>query len=148
MQDEQAFLNEVLRGHQGAILLCNHVFWCGQLFDDLIDKDKPVSDEDLMKCFWLCWVAIPSNPFYRQFFNEIQPILRTALFAWMDSVTLERRGDDHGKNIAFVLRDCMADLVIQCALLIGGYEWGRQVSVRIRDYSHDETLEDYKGGLS
>jgi hypothetical protein len=69
--------------------------------------------------------------------------MAAALQDWRDSVTLEREGDPHGRSLAFVLRDQLTGLVVQCAYLVGGSAWMAEVSAGIRRYFHDETLSAY-----
>ena len=69
--------------------------------------------------------------------------MAAALQDWRDSVCLERNGDHHGRTLAFVLRDQLTSLVVQCAGIIGGFEWMQQVSVEIRRHFHEDALADY-----
>jgi len=145
-KNETEFLLETLRGNEEAVRLCQLFFRVSQVIDDLIDRDKPVSPEAITGSYWMALVEIPSNGFYLRHFNSLQPIVRQVFIDWMDSSALERQ-DDHGRNLAFVLRDSPAALVTQCAYLIGGYEWMRKVSTEIRKHIHEDTLDGYKAEL-
>lgn len=139
---QREFLSTVLRGHDPAVRFCERVFNISQVVDDLHDKDRAVTGTQRNALIW-DMLTLTSDPFYRYHFYVLQPMLRTALNDWFDSTQLEQ-GDHHDRTLAFVLRDQLTGVVSQCAYLVGGYDWLRQVSVDIRRYFHDETLEDYE----
>jgi hypothetical protein len=91
-------------------------------------------------------VQIPSNSFYQQNFQHLQPMIRSVFLDWEDATDLEK-GDDNDKNLAFVLRDSVGMIVIHCALMIGGRKLAREVSLMVRRYIHDEPLKLYKEDL-
>lgn len=135
-----------LKGNKDAFKLCLDIFHISQLWDDLVDGDKPVNPLDINKVFYKCLVEIPSNPFYIQHRATITPALSVFAHDWMDANLLEL-STEHHRNIAFVLRDSVASLALVCAEIIGGYEWCRRFSPLLRDVTFDETLEEYKQEL-
>ncbi|MBY5942294.1 hypothetical protein KUW00_15550 [Halomonas sp. DP5N14-9] len=141
--DEHQFLRYVLREDTAAIAAFKTISRVSQTLDDLIDKDRPVSDGDVISAFWMIIVELPANPFYRA--NEIylRPLLASALSDWRVSVALERDGDAHGRHLAFVLRDQLAGVLCQMAYLVGGEQWMNQVAVEIRRHVHEDTLSEY-----
>jgi hypothetical protein len=145
-QNETQFLHEILMGNHEAVRLCQLFARVSQVLDDLIDKDKPVPDEVIVKSYWDCLIEVPSNTFYQQNFGNLQPIVRQVLIDWLDATALEK-GGDHEKNIAFVLRSSLESIVIQSALILGGYEWVRKVSLKVREFVFTESLKDYKEAL-
>lgn len=142
---ERAFLQHVLQGQAAAILFCEALFRISQTLDDLIDGDKPVTGQAVYRAFWEALVDIPGNPFYRQHEAVLRPLMAAALQDWRDSVSLERDGDRHGRTLAFVLRDQLTSLVVQCAGIVGGFDWMQQVSAEIRRHFHEDKLDDYLG---
>ena len=145
--NERAFLQHVLQSHGPAIQLCEALFRISQTLDDLIDGDKPVTGELIFQAFWEALIELPANSFYRQYEPFLRPLMASSLQDWRDSVSLERAGDHHGRTLAFVLRDQLTGLVVQCAGLVGGFAWMQQVSAEIRRFFHDEALVDYLGEL-
>lgn len=141
--NERAFLQHVLKDHAAAILFCEALFRVSQTLDDLIDGDKPVTGDAIYAAFWEAMIDIPGNPFYRAHEPILRPLMAAALQDWRDSVTLERDGDHHGRSLAFVLRDQLTSLVVQCAGLIGGFDWMQEVSAKIRRHFHEDKLADY-----
>lgn len=143
--NERAFLQHVLQGHAAPILFCESLFRISQTLDDLIDGDKPVTGQAVYRAFWEALIDLPGNPFYRQHESVLRPLMAAALQDWRDSVTLERAGDHHGRTLAFVLRDQLTSLVVQCAGIVGGFDWMQQVSAEIRRHFHEDALDDYLG---
>lgn len=74
--------------------------------------------------------------------------MASALQDWRDSVCFERTDSHHLRSVAFVLRDQLATLLIQCAYLVGGYQWMSEVSVPVRQHIHEDTLGDYMASLN
>jgi len=144
--NEQQLIAQALKGNQEAAAFCTMIFEASQVWDDMIDGDKPVDKEQINSVFWNLLVALPGNSFYRQNTDSITPIIMQSITDWHVANALAS-GDNHERSIAFVLRDSVSALLIHCATLIGGYTWGRQVAVEIRKAIHNETLEDYIKGL-
>ena len=140
--NEREFLQHVLKDHAPAILFCESLFRVSQTLDDLIDRDQPVTDDTIYQSYWEALIEIPSNSFYRANEITLRPLMAAALQDWKDSVTLER-DSQHGRTLAFVLRDQLTSLVVQCSCLIGGFDWMQQVSKDIRLQFHNETLGEY-----
>lgn len=141
--NEREFLHYVLKDNAPAILFCESLFRVSQTLDDLIDRDKPVTNDAIYQAFWEALIDIPTNSFYRAYELTLRPLMAAALQDWKDSVTLERDDSHHNKTIAFVLRDQLTSLVVQCACLVGGFVWMQQVSKDIRLQFHSETLGEY-----
>jgi len=144
--DERDFLRMALQNNMAAVAFCECLFRVSQTWDDLIDQDKEVSKNQINSMMWEALVVLPSNPFYQRWQHELQPLLKAFILDWIDATTLEST-DDHGKNIAFVLRDSVGAVVSHCAYLIGGYDWMVKVSPDVRRHIFEEKLEDYKQKL-
>lgn len=140
---ERELLNDWLLGDVHAVQFCEALFKISQIWDDLIDERDKASNDDINQAFWLALAVIPTNPFYLRNGDHLQPLIQKAILDWMDANQLEQL-DDHEKNIAFVLRDTVSTIVLDCARLIGGYEWARSISMQVRKAIYDETLSDYK----
>ncbi len=146
MNTELNHLTHALRGDLQAIKFCDDLFALTQVWDDLVDGDREVAPETVNRTFWRALVELPQNPFYLRNLEDLRPLLRGFFNDWFDANSLEH-GDVHERTLSFVLRDAVGSVVSQCAYLVGGYEWMRQVSPDIRRMIHDERLEDYLRGL-
>ena len=143
---EHNFLMKVLCGDGHAVRFCEMLFTVSQTLDDLVDRDKPRTDTDIIRAFHIALIALPENPFYRNHFDYLRPMLAMALQAYTDSVALEKSGAPHALSLAFVLRDRLTDVVIQCARLTAGWEHAQRIAEEVQLYFQDETLTQYKAG--
>lgn len=142
-ENEAELLREVLPNAPAARDFCTTLFHISQVLDDLIDGDKSLAQEAVIHAFWRALIDLPENPFYREHEPFLRPLMASALQDWTDSVTLERAGDEHSRHIAFVLRDQLAGLVVQCSRLVGGYSWMVKTGPAIRHHFHEDALSDY-----
>jgi len=138
---------EVLQGNAAAIecfMLIRDVlhFW-----DDLIDKDHTVSDAYIHGSMFKALVALPTNDFYRRFQDMLQPVLVNAIANWHAANAFEAGEDERLLQIAFVVRSDYANILIQMAYIIGGYDWVTAVTPVIRRMWTTEDFTAYKANL-
>lgn len=144
---KKTIITKALKGNKDAIYLIDCVAFIARIWDNLVDGD-PVTKDDLNRSFWLALVEMPQNPFFNHFQGQITALLRDYINNWMDANEYEKTGDLHKKTLSFVLRDMIGGIVSQCAYLIGGYDWMREVSPEIRSIQFEETLTEYMEGLN
>ena len=118
------------------------------LWDDLVDRDAPISDETVHRGFYAALVLLPQNEFYKEHFDHLNPILVNAITNWRIANLMERHGDEYQHRIAYILRSSYVDLVTQCALLVGGPDYASEVGYAIRMHAHKETWEGYQRNLA
>ena len=144
---EHQLLLYVLRGNLDAVALCEALARISQTWDDLVDGDRAVADTAVHAAFQCALIELPSNPFYRRFMDTLLPVLQVVILDWITSTQLELQ-DDHGKNLAFVLRDQLGVFVVLCAQLIGGHTWALKIASQVRrQIYNNESLETYKQSL-
>lgn len=115
-----------------------------ELFDDMIDRDKPLEDAHIVRVLFKVLTEIPMNPFFDCFKSQLVPIIITGINAWLDSTELEN-GSDNDKVFAYVLRDWYMEFVAYVVYLTRGRDYMRSISMDIRQFfTHHETLEEYK----
>lgn len=131
-----------LQGHQDAIDLCTLIFDIAHVWDDLIDKDKPVSNDDIHNVFWMALIELPQNPFYARFFTHLHPLMKMGILNWKSANALEASTTPEHKVIAYALRLVITDIVTMCALLVGGRQWAEQVHLQMQ-LSSPESLSSY-----
>lgn len=119
-----------------------------ELFDDLIDKDKPIEDEHVIRVLFSLLTEMPMNPFFDKNKGAIVPVIVTGINAWLDANVLER-GTRENKVYSYVLRGWYCELILFVIYLTKGKHHMRSVSMEVREYfTHHETLEDYIEGLA
>lgn len=119
-----------------------------EVWDDLIDKDKPIEDDDIHNAFWILLTELPLNPFFDRFKTNLIPLLISGINAWMDANELEGNGSGNDHVFSYVLRDWYMEFVSFVIYLTRGREYMREVSMDVRYFfTHHETLEEYKEKL-
>ena len=81
------------------------------IWDDLVDKDKPVSEDAINKAFLICLVYLPSNPFYQYIQKDILPMWITVVSSYQTANFFEKTKDEHGVEIAHTLRYAVGNII-------------------------------------
>jgi hypothetical protein len=119
-----------------------------ELFDDLIDRDKPVEDAHVIRVLFSLLTEMPLNPFFDRFKQQLIPIMITGINAWLDANALER-GTKNDQVFAYVLRDWYMEFISYVIYLVRGRDYMREVSMDVRRFfTHHETLEAYREKLA
>lgn len=104
MSAKSALTLDLFGGNVHAQRMCVMVMDVISTWDDLLDKDVPVSDADLSRAFTTCLVDLPSNPFYRAHHHAVVPLIHTGLTAWMAANLAEGSGDRTRVDAAGTIR--------------------------------------------
>ena len=118
-----------------------------ELWDDLIDGDKEVDQQQVMRVFTNLLTTMPLNPFFNQHKTVFIPLIQASINAWFDSLNLEK-GSDNDKAMAYMLRWYSHEAFIYTIFLTRGYEYMRSVSLEVRRFfTGHESLEEYRRKL-
>lgn len=138
-----ALFSNFLLGNEEAINFVVRVFRALHVWDDLIDKDKPVSDDEIHAVFWDLLVGLPADRFYQANLGLLSGTLVNSIVNWHIANKLEREGNEKDKSIAFILRGAYIDVLSTSALIVGGLDWAREIGPDIRRWAHEETFDQY-----
>jgi hypothetical protein len=144
---DRDFMLHAFKGNQAAVDYVLMVARVADVWDNLIDRDAPVTDKDINDAFWLLAVEIPRNQFFQAFANDLLPVTATGILNWMTANGLERRAEHIAIEIAHVIRYSIADVVMLAALLCGGREWAAEVGPELRLRSQRSDLNEYINSL-
>lgn len=98
-------------GNQDALNMYRMFVDLSHTWDDLVDKDKDVSEEATNEAFAIALVYLPANPFYRSIQDAILPMWLTVISAYQTANKFERDKDPHGLEIAHTLRYATGSIV-------------------------------------
>jgi hypothetical protein len=140
--------NEFLRGNIEAVQFVVRVFRALHIWDDLIDRDKALTDDEINSVFWDLLVVLPTDPFYIRNIALLNSTLVNAIINWHIANKLEREGDEKDKSVAFVLRGAYIDILSAAAFIVGGMQWVQEVGPAIRRWAHEETFDEYMVNLA
>jgi alpha-D-ribose 1-methylphosphonate 5-triphosphate diphosphatase PhnM len=108
--------------------------------DDLIDER--FTPERLLSALSLA-TTMYSTPFWIENSARLSGAMQVVGNTYADSVAWERSGEKWKAEVADVIRLVGNDMVIVVAQIVGGWEHGRRISQRLREfawrYQHKET---------
>lgn len=143
MSNDREFLLHAYQGNQAAVDLILHIVEVADVWDNLIDKDKELSDAQINRAFAIALLELPRNTFYQQHHVELLPVMTTGTLNWLISNEYEKQQDKEAHALAHVLRYGIADMALFIAYLIGGHDWAQQVAPEMRRRSQKDNLENY-----
>ena len=141
-------LRSFLKGDEAAVSFVVRVFRALHVWDDLIDKDKTVTDDEIHAVFWDLLITLPADPFYRANLNLLGGTLVNSVINWRIANKMERDGNEKDKSIAFILRGAYIDILSASAFIVGGFDWVNEIGPDVRRWAHEETFEEYLTNLA
>lgn len=139
----EAALLEMMRGDADAVRLINELAFCSHVYDDLIDRDKPVDPQSIHRMMTMAFVSIPDNPFYRRHQAKLLPVLATGLLNWRAANEMEAVGDSEELHISHATRYSLADVALLAMVLAGGFEHAAKNARRLRLMAQNDTWSNY-----
>ena len=130
-------------GDRAAVAWLLDFFDACELFDDLIDKDKPISDERVIRALWEVMVDMPGNPFFLRNAHRLIPIVSMGINAWLDANDMEGDGTEHDLHAAYVMRGAYGAITQTVIEIVRGREVMRACSLEIVRFFGAETFEEY-----
>lgn len=122
--------NEHASNFIGAFVLFCH------LLDDIVDKDKEVSDQRLVREILVFLESLVCNPWVRDNSCLLWPLIVTSSNAWLDSNRL-RKGRAGEQIQADVLKGMYHEVVWFTAYLCGGQQHMQEMTTRFREYDFE-----------
>jgi hypothetical protein len=135
-------LRDCLRGRQDAVDLVLMIREVSHTWDDLIDKDKPVTPEQIHRAFWISLIGIKTNAFFCEHEDVLLPILETGILNYVASVDLERT-PGHSRHLAHTARYAVGDVVLIMARLIGGLDWAMANAATLKLLLQTDSFSDF-----
>jgi hypothetical protein len=129
-------------GNQDAIDFIDCFFDAVELWDDLIDKDVPISDDHVNRVFTSLMFTLPSNPWFMAKHQYYRPLIMAAINGFHDANEMCLSDSKKIRNLAFHIRNFGIEIHIATAFLLGGYNHMRLVSREIREFYAFEEFEN------
>ena len=148
MMSDREFLLAAFKNDQNALNYVLMIVKIADVWDNLIDRDNPVSDAQINQAFrWLA-VDIPRNPFYRAYCDTLLPVVESGILNWMIANRMEEdAGNTRSLEIAHVIRYSIADVLLMVARICGGAEWAVEVGPELRMRSQRSDFKEYIDSL-
>jgi purine-cytosine permease-like protein len=114
------------------------------IWDDLVDKDKPVPEVDINRAFLICLVYLPGNPFYRSIQDAILPMWLVVVSSYETANKFEADKDPHGIEISHGLRYAAGNIIAYAVHVCVGTEKAREVLPAVWKNIFYERFDEYR----
>lgn len=131
-------------GNQDALNMYRMFVSVAHVWDDLVDKDKEVSEDAINNTFLTCLVYLPANPFYQTIQTQVLPMWLTVVSAYQVANHFEREKDPHGIEIAHSLRYAVGNIVAYAVHVCVGAEQAKQVLPEVWKAIFFERFDEYR----
>jgi hypothetical protein len=142
MKDEGKL--EWFGGNQDALNMYRAFVNLAHTWDDMIDRDKPVSADDINRAFLTCLVYLPANPFYRAIQDQILPMWLVVVSSYETANAFEKAKDPHGIEIAHSLRYAAGSIIAYAVHVCLGAEKAKEVLPEVWKAMFYERFDDYR----
>jgi len=134
--------DEIYKGNESAKSLSFQLIEVSQAWDDLYDKDKEVTGDQVNRVFLLSIIEMQENPLWSGC-GMAHHVLNVYL-RWRDASKIEENApSDDDLNKCYMIRAGMYDLFVLLAYYLHGDEWAMTVGPLVRRF-YGETLKEYK----
>jgi hypothetical protein len=133
-----------MAGNQEAVDAVNTICSICDVWDDLIDADKPVAPADINAAFTRALIGLQLNGFYKRHEASFFGLLVTGVNAWLDANELQKSPSEKWRMLAFYIRTFGFEITNLAAFLSGGWDHLRRVSVDMRMFFENETYSEWE----
>jgi purine-cytosine permease-like protein len=131
-------------GNQDALNMYRMFVDLAHTWDDLVDKDKAVSEDAINNAFLVCLAYLPANPFYQTIQQQVLPMWLTVISAYQVANHFEREKDPHGIEIAHSLRYAVGNIVAYAVHVCVGAEQAKQILPEVWKAIFFERFDEYR----
>ena len=131
-------------GNQDALNMYRMFVDLAHTWDDLVDKDRAVSEDAINNAFLVCLAYLPANPFYQTIQQQVLPMWLTVVSAYQVANHFEREKDPHGIEIAHSLRYAVGNIVAYAVHVCVGAEQAKQVLPEVWKAIFFERFDEYR----
>lgn len=142
-------LKKACCGNASAENFVDAMFDVLHFFDDVSDKDKPLSNRDVEESLWKALIELPRNQFYRDYFLDLNPMVANAIQDWITANKFEESADSENEMmIAYIIRSSYVTILTQVARICGSHDLASEISMDLRKLCHYEGFAEYKAALT
>ena len=114
------------------------------IWDDLVDKDKERTEEEINHAFAIALVYLPANPFYKSIQEQIMPMWLTVISAYQVANHYQNSKDEHGIEIAHGLRYAAGNIIAYAMHVCVGPVKAQEYLPEVWKVIIPERFEDYR----
>jgi hypothetical protein len=137
------------QGNAAAQVFVEQMTGVLHFWDDLVDRDKPMTDATINQMMWWALVELPRNQFYAQNFVTLNTVLVPSILNWQLATRLERYPEADALRLegAFIFRSNYVDILLMVAMICGGKEHADACAPMLRERAHSEGFAGYLKNL-
>ena len=139
-----ALLLRSFRGNRDAVDCILELSTVTEIWDDLVDRDKPVDEAEVNRAFVTALTTLPRNPVWREHCLFLLPAVLLGINAWLDANELERDPEERYRMLAFYARNYVAEVVHAVAFCVLGFAGMREVSLELRRFMAHESFAEWE----
>lgn len=113
-------------------------------WDDMVDKDKELTEDQTNNAFLICLVYLPANPFYQLIQRDIMPMWISVVSAFQAGNKFEKDKDEHGIEIAHNLRYAAGHILAYAVHVCVGPEKAKEIVPKLWKDVVFERFDDYR----
>lgn len=134
---------EIMAGNSDAVRMMQILAVWSHVYDDLIDKDKPVSDKHIHEVMWMLMIELPGNQFYRLNESSFRPMIASGIMNWHAANQMEKSGCVEQLHIAHAIRYSICDVAYLAMIFAGGLDHAIANASKCRLLMQYDTIEHY-----
>lgn len=131
-------------GNQDALNMYRMFVDLLHTWDDLVDKDKPKTEQEINNAFLIALVYLQANPFYKSIQEQVLPMWLTVVSAYETANKFEKDKDEHGIEIAHTLRYAAGHIVAYAIHVCVGQEKAKEYLPEVWKNMVFERFEEYR----
>ena len=131
-------------GNQDALSMFRMFVDLAHTWDDLVDRDKEVSEDDINHAFAIALVYLPANPFYQAIQPQVLPMWLSVIHAFQTANAFEKAKDPHGLEIAHTLRYAAGNIMTYAVHMCVGPEKAKEYLPEMWKAIVVERFDDYR----
>lgn len=132
MDKRNALRVQACAGDVHALQFLASVMDVVEIWDDLVDRDKPVTESEINAAFVSLLLVLPQNPFFERNKQFLLPVMTMCVNAWFDANALEKSNDTRLQQSAWWLKQMGVELYPAVAYVVGGFDHMRKISQEAR----------------
>jgi hypothetical protein len=133
VEEHESFIREAVMNDPYAYDFLCRITEALRVYDNLIDKDKPVTETEIDQVFPDLMFDLSKNKFFRAYRDVLEAQIFVSWNAWKDANEFQKSDNPAKIQCAWFIRNYCNELVPLCAWLIGGRNHARKISIKLRE---------------
>lgn len=130
-------------GDKDAFELYSMIVTVAHRWDDLIDRDKELTDKDINDLMAILLISFPTNRFFRNHQDVLQPLIITSVISYIASSKLEHSTSAHHMELAHVLRYSVHQIAIMMMAITSGFSGAVDNLINAAEVMMPERLDEF-----